>query len=143
MQKQIVKRWSKQVPGAGRVDFTIIRCDMEPSVIKTLTQMTPIDPVMRTFWYNGYCTFREIASVPMPGYSELEGDVDVHGGLTYSGTGLPGKKDLGQTYGFDTAHYGDTDDPKNRCNDIDGYLTTQCEKMATQIVYLLSEEVNE
>ena len=56
---------------------------------------------------NGYCWI-EKSRVPKQfwDYSEIQSDLDVHGGITYS-------EPVGDyiMYGFDTAHYGDEENP--------------------------------
>jgi len=54
-------------------------------------------------WYAAVTGVREYERL-------MEGQVAVHGGLTYAGEGLPGSDGGGWWIGFDCAHLGDTPD---------------------------------
>jgi hypothetical protein len=129
---KIAKEWSKEYPEVGKVDFTILRLSWEPPIETNA-------PYFRQYWFTGYCTF--------PGTFPSNIDVDlvsVHGGVTFSRSGRiddkEGESSPGHTYGFDTNHCFDSDDSDNKCNDVEGYLTRQCENMAEQIITLAKEE---
>lgn len=64
-------------------------------------------------------------------HSEIESDIDVHGGVTYSGddASYPVESNL-HWFGFDTAHAGD--DPAIGGQPL-GYCVEQCEILATQL----------
>lgn len=80
-----------------------------------LPRMSDLNPVTHEFppfedWprvtqYNGYCRFKS-KPVLEPGYNGILSYVPVHGGITFASH----KLDV-STYGFDTAHAGDEDNP--------------------------------
>lgn len=82
-------------------------------------------------------------------YSDIE-NLDVHGGLTYSGHRLHDEQDDGWFFGFDCNHCWDLapyspslfSDETARYRDID-YVTKETEKLAEQLAVIKKEEVLE
>jgi hypothetical protein len=133
MMHEIAKEWSKEYPEMGKIDFTILRLSWD----------LPIEtdaPYFRQYWFTGYCTFPST----FPSNVIAVNLVSVHGGVTYDRAGRIGDKEgetsPGHTYGFDTNHCFDSDNPNDKCNDVEGYLTRQCESMAEQIIAFAKEE---
>jgi len=62
-------------------------------------------------WGNGYVAIPPEHPLHGKSYDEIDGNIDVHGGLTYSGSGvffgLENCYVNWWVFGFDTCHYGD------------------------------------
>lgn len=84
-----------------------------------------IAPVLGMGHFCGYCNL----SVLVLDYNR----VDVHGGITL----YRSEQDGTYTYGFDCAHWNDSENPLLR--DLD-WLTSECERMAEQIVRIYNDE---
>lgn len=70
-----------------------------------------IAPSIQKNWLCGYVTFPDGCPLPEEVNSDIEGEANVHGGVTYSRR----NEDGSYTYGFDCAHAGD--DTSARAND--------------------------
>ena len=104
-------------------------------------------------WHCGYVGVNKDNPLYGKPYSELynlDYDISVHGGLTYSASQLyslykseNSPKDL-WWFGFDCAHFGDANSPdKETCEAIwrdESYVTRECEELAQQIVNLAKKD---
>ena len=88
---------------------------------------------------NGYVAIPPEHPHYMQDYNNIE-DIEVHGGLTYSG---PAPDNVGKLtkeqrrlwwLGFDTAHAQDKDHPKD-----EAYVTVECCRLARQLFELMPE----
>lgn len=77
-------------------------------------------------WYCGYVKVPR--SHPFFGaqYQEIEDDIEVHGGLTFSGIAIFAN---GYLIGFDCAHYGDSPEVQN-----EEYTLNECKKIVDQLI---------
>ncbi len=95
------------------------------------------------FWRTAYVEVKKGHPLYRKSYQEVAGDLDVHGGLTYSEKGGPAYA-TGWWFGFDAAHAGDAyfDEKENRVHILPGtrvirsleYMVKECERLAKQLV---------
>lgn len=77
-------------------------------------------------WYCGYAVIPEDHPFYGADYDDVEGDVDVHGGLTFSGE-LDGID--GFLLGFDCNHYGDSPEVQD-----EEYTLSECKRLVDQLI---------
>lgn len=99
--------------------------------------MIPFYPDMNHYntWYCGYAKIPENHVAYGEDYEEFGVCIDVHGGLTFSGT----LRDVdGYFFGFDCAHY--DDDPSIQDEE---YTLNECKKLVDQLIELDRKWCNE
>lgn len=84
------------------------------------------DESVNNIWYCGYAVIPEDHPFYGAYYDDLEDDIVVHGGLTFSGD----IEDVdGFLLGFDCAHYGDSPEVQD-----EEYTLKECKKMVDQLI---------
>ena len=84
------------------------------------------DESVNNIWYCGYAVIPEDHPFYGADYDDVEDDIDVHGGLTFSGD----IEDVdGFLLGFDCAHYGDSPEVQD-----EEYTLKECKKMVDQLI---------
>ena len=85
-----------------------------------------IDTSVNNTWYCGYAVIPEDHPFYGADYDEVEDEIDVHGGLTFSGK----LDDIdGYLLGFDCNHYGDTPEVQD-----EEYALSECKKLVDQLI---------
>lgn len=81
---------------------------------------------LNNIWFCGYAVIPEDHPFYGEDYDEVEGYVDVHGGLTFSGE-LDGID--GFLLGFDCNHYGDSPEVQD-----EEYTLSECKRLVDQLI---------
>jgi hypothetical protein len=95
-------------------------------------EVAAIAPSLQKNWMCGYVTYPDGCPLPKEVDDEVGGEVDVHGGVTYTRK----NKDGSYTYGFDCGHAGDGDSP--RANDP-AWVLAEAKRMHKDIMRLKKE----
>lgn len=85
-----------------------------------------IDTSVNNTWFCGYAVIPEDHPFYGEDYDEVEGYIDVHGGLTFSGE-LDGID--GFLLGFDCNHYGDSPYVED-----EDYTLSECKRLVDQLI---------
>lgn len=94
-----------------------------------------IDTSVNTTWFCGYAVIPEDHPFYGLDYDDVEDDIDVHGGLTFSGefVGVDG-----YLLGFDCNHYGDTPEVQD-----EEYTLNECKRLVDQLIEIDKREWKE
>lgn len=85
-----------------------------------------IDTGINNTWFCGYAVIPEDHPFYGADYDDVEGDVDVHGGLTFSGE----LDEIdGFLLGFDCNHFGDSPEVED-----EEYTLSECKRLVDQLI---------